>query len=61
MEFTIVKYFEEGLKPSIKAKIDQDAAQLVNYKELIVKMIRAKVKVGLQSSSYIYKTAQHDF
>ena len=52
-ESTIVRYFKEGLKSSIKAEIDQDNTQLVNYKELVVKAIRAKAKVGLQSNTYI--------
>lgn len=47
MEFTMVKYFEEGLKLSIKAEIDQDNTRLVNYKELVAKAVRAKAKAGL--------------
>ena len=46
-ELFMVRYFEEGLKPSIKAKIDQDATHLDNYEELVAKMVRAKAKVGL--------------
>ena len=47
MESTIVRYFEEGLKLSIKAEINQDATQLNNYKELIAKAVRAKAKTDL--------------
>ena len=36
---TMVRYFEKGLKPSIKAKIDQDATHLDNYEELVAKKI----------------------
>ena len=46
-ESRIVKYFEEGLKPSIKAKIDQDATYLNDYEELVTKAVRAKTKTGL--------------
>ena len=46
-ESTMVRYFEEGLKPSIKAKMDQDATYLDNYEELVVKAVRAKAKAGL--------------
>ena len=37
MESTMVRYFEEGLKPSIKAEIDQNATHLDDYEELVVK------------------------
>ena len=52
----MVRYFEKGLKPSIKAKIDQDATYLENYEELVAKVIRAKAKVGLRPSFYVRKT-----
>ena len=50
---TIVRYFEEDLKPSIKAKIDQDATHLNDYEELIAKAVRAEAKAGLRPSSYV--------
>ena len=46
-ESTMVRYFEEGLKPSIKAEIDQDASHLDNYEELVVKIVKAKANMGL--------------
>lgn len=55
-EFTMVRYFERDLKPSIKAKIDQDATYLDNYEELVVKTGKAEVKVSLRLSFYIQKT-----
>ena len=55
----MVRYFEEGLKPSIKAEMDQDASHLDDYKELVAKAVRAKAKAGLRPSSYIQKTDQH--
>ena len=54
----MVRYFEEGLKPSIKAKIDQDSSHLDNYKELVVKAVRAEAKAGLWPSSYVQETDQ---
>ena len=49
----MVRYFEEGLKPSIKAKIDQDATHLDDYEELVSKAVRAEAKAGLRPSSYV--------
>ena len=55
-ESTMVRYFEESLKPSIKAEIDQNATHLDDYEELIVKTVRAEAKAGLWPSSYIRET-----
>ena len=52
-ESTMIRYFEEGLKPSIKAKMDQDTTHLDDYEELIAKAVRAEAKAGLQPSSYV--------
>ena len=49
----MVRYFEKGKKPSIKAEMDQNDSQLVDYEELIAKAVRAKAKVGLQPSFYV--------
>ena len=52
-ESTMVRYFEEGLKPSIKAEMDQDATHLDDYEELVAKAVRAEAKAGLRPSSYV--------
>ena len=52
----MIRYFEEGLKPSIKAEIDQDDFQLIDYKELVAKAVRAEAKAGLRPSSYVRET-----
>ena len=52
-ESTMVRYFEESLKPSIKAEMDQDATHLNDYEELVAKAIRAKAKDSLRLGSYI--------
>ena len=54
----MVRYFEEGLKPSIKAEMDQDASHLDDYEELVTKAVKAKAKAGLQPSSYVRETDQ---
>ena len=51
-----MRYFEEGLKPSIKAEIDQDDSQLVDYEELVAKAVRDEAKAGLRPSSYVRET-----
>ena len=56
MEVTMVRYFEEGLKPSIKAKMDQDYSQLIDYEELVAKAVRAETKAGLHPSFYMRET-----
>ena len=55
-ESTMVRYFEEGLKPSIKVGMDQDAIYLDNYEELITKAVRAEAKADLQPSFYVWET-----
>ena len=55
-EVTIVRYFEKDLKPSIKAEIDQEHSQLINYEELIAKAVRAKARADLRPSSYVRET-----
>ena len=49
----MVRYFEKGLKPSIKAEIDQDATHLDDYEELVAKAVRAEAKAGLRPSFYV--------
>ena len=44
---TIVRYFEEGLKPSIKVKRDKDNTHLNDSEELVIKAMRAEAKVSL--------------
>ena len=57
-ESTMVRYFEDGLKPFIKAEMDQDATHLNDYEELVAKAVRAEAKVSLQPSAYIRETDQ---
>ena len=55
-EVTMVWYFEEGLKPSIKVEMNQDNFQLINYKELVSKAVRAKATAALRPSFYVRET-----
>ena len=54
----MVKYFEKGLKLSIKAKKNQNTIHLDNYEELIVKAVQVEAKAGLRPSFYIQKINQ---
>ena len=55
---TIVRYFEEDLKPFIKGKIDQDVTHLNNYEKLVAKRVKAETKAGLQPSFHIQESDQ---
>ena len=57
-ESTMIRYFEEGLKLSIKAEMDQDTFYLDHYEELVVKSVRAKAKRGLQLIPCVRETDQ---
>ena len=52
----MIRYFEKGLKPSIKAEIDHNASHLDDYKELVSKAVRVEAKAGLRPSSYVSET-----
>ena len=52
----MVRYFEKGLKPSIKAEMDQDDSQLIDYEELVAKAVKTEAKAGLRPSSYMRET-----
>ena len=56
---TIVKYFEMGLKPSIKAKMDQDIIQLIDYKELVANVVKTEAKTSLRPSFYLQEIDQY--
>ena len=55
-ESSMVRYFEEDLKPSIKAQINKDATYLDDYEELVAKVVSVKAKTGLQPSFYMRET-----
>ena len=55
-ESKMVRYFEEGLKPSIKAERDPDASHQDDYEKLVIKTMRIEAKVGLQPSFHMQKT-----
>lgn len=61
IEITMIQYFWEGLKPSIKAKIDQYSCELDSFKKLIEKAVKAKAKATIQPGSYTCETNHRCF
>ena len=55
-EDTMIRYFREGLRPSIRVKIEQRGRELNSFKELVEKAVDAKAKAALQLRSYARKT-----
>ena len=55
-EGTMIRYFREGLKPSIWAEIEQRSRELDSFKELVEKAVDAKAKAALRPRSYIRET-----
>ena len=49
-ESTMICYFWEGLKPSIKVEIEQQDRALTSFKEMVQKAVNAEAKTGLRSS-----------
>ena len=48
-ELTIICYFREDLKPSIKVEMEQQDWKSVNFKEMIQRAVNVKAKAGLRS------------
>ena len=49
----MICYFREGLKPSIKVKIEQQDRESIDFKEMMQKAVNAESKAGLKSSTMI--------
>ena len=49
-ELTMICYFREGLKPSIKIEMKQQDRESTNFKEMVQKAVNAEAKAGLRSS-----------
>ena len=47
----MIRYFLEGLKPSVWAQLDAQGRDLNSWEEAVEKTINAKAKIMLQSSS----------
>ena len=49
----MIRYFWEGLKPSIKVEIEQQNRASTSFEEMMQRAINAEAKAGLRSSILI--------
>lgn len=54
----MIRFFREGLKPSIKAQMEQRGRELDSWKELVEKAIDAEAKAGRQPTSFVREIDQ---
>ena len=47
----MIRYFREGLRPSVRAQLDARGRDLDSWKEAVEKAVNTKAKALLQSSS----------
>ena len=52
-ESALIRYFRDGLKPSIKAQMEQRGRENDSWKELVEKAIDAEAKANLQPPSFL--------
>lgn len=57
-ESDLIRFFQEGLKPSVKVQMEQRGRELDSWDELVEKAIDAEAKAGLQSPSILRETDQ---
>ena len=58
-EGTMIWYFQEGLRPSVRVEIEQRGREFDSFEELVKKTVNAEAKAALRPSSYTCKTDQH--
>ena len=58
-EPTMVRYFREGLEPSIQAKIEHRGCELDSFEELVEKANDAEAKAALRPRTYAWDTNQY--
>lgn len=54
-ESNVIQYFEEALRRSIKAEVENKVCKYKNSHKLVEKMIAAEAKAALRPGSYIRK------
>ena len=53
-KLTMICYFRENLKPSIKVEMEQQNREFMNFEEMVQRAVNVKVKAGLRSSILIW-------
>ena len=58
-KLTMIRYFWEGLKPSIKVKKEQQNRVSTSFKEMMQKTVNVEAKVCLRSSTMVQDLDVH--
>ena len=58
-EGTMIWYFREGLRPSVRVKMEQCGRELDSFEELVEKAVHAEAKAAFRPCSYACETNQH--
>ena len=58
-ESTIIWYFREGLRPSVRVEMEQCGLELDSFEELVEKAVDAEAKAALWPCSYAREIDQH--
>ena len=58
-EGTMIRYFREGLRPSVRVEMEQRGRELNSFKELVEKAVNAKAKAALRPRFYARETNQY--
>ena len=58
-EGTMIRYFREGLRPSVRVEMEQRGRELDSFEELVKKAVDAKAKAALRPRSYACETDQY--
>ena len=52
-KLTMICYFREGLKPSIKVKMEQQDRESMDFEEMVQQAVNTEAKAGLRSSTMV--------
>ena len=58
-EGTMIWYFQKGLRPSVRVKMEQCGQELNSFEELVEKAVDAKAKAAFRPYSHARETDQH--
>ena len=58
-KFTMLRYFQKGLRPSILAKLQNENHELENFFQIVKKAVAAKAKANLRSWATIKNIDQY--